>query len=35
MVLALRTVLRDTWYASQKAMQAIDKLDKIYYSPVV
>ncbi len=29
--LAFRTVLMDTWYASQKVMQAIDKLGKIYY----
>ena len=29
--LGLRTVLMDTWYASQKVMQAIDKLGKIYY----
>jgi hypothetical protein len=35
MALALRTVLMDTWYASQQVMQAIDKLGKIYYSPVV
>jgi hypothetical protein len=35
MALALRTVLMDTWYESQQVMQAIDKLGKIYYSPVV
>ena len=35
MALALRTVLMDTWYASQKVMQAIDKLGKIYYITVV
>ncbi len=32
--LAFRTVLMDTWYASQKVMQAIDKLGKIYYCPL-
>ena len=35
MTLALITVLIDTWYASQKVMQAIDKVGKIYYSTVV
>ena len=35
MALALRTVLMDTCYASQQLMQAIDKLGKIYYIPVV
>jgi hypothetical protein len=30
-----KTVLMDTWYASQKVMEAIDKLGKIYYCPVV
>jgi hypothetical protein len=29
--LAFKTVLMDTWYASQKVMQAIDKLGNIYY----
>ena len=28
--LSLRTFLMDSWYASQKVMQAIDKLGKIY-----
>jgi len=32
--LGLRTVLMDTWYASQKVMQAIDRLGKIYYCPL-
>jgi len=32
--LAFRTVLMDTWYASKKVMQAIDKLGKIYYCPL-
>ena len=32
--LAFRTVLMDTWYASQKVMQPIDKLGKIYYCPL-
>jgi hypothetical protein len=31
--LGLRTVLIDTGAASQKVMQAIDRLGKIYYSP--
>jgi hypothetical protein len=29
--LAFKTVLMDTWYATQKVMEAIDKLGKIYY----
>ena len=33
--LAFRTVLMDTWYASQTVMQAIDKLGKIYYITVL
>lgn len=33
--LSWRTVLMDSWYASQKVMSAIDKLGKIYYCPVV
>jgi hypothetical protein len=32
--MTFRTVLMDTWYASQKVMQAIDKLGKIYYCPL-
>lgn len=32
--LAFKTVLMDTWYASQKVMEAIDKLGKIYYCPL-
>jgi hypothetical protein len=32
--LGLRTVLMDTWSASQKVMQAIDRLGKIYYCPL-
>jgi hypothetical protein len=32
--LGFRTVLMDTWYASQKVMQAIDWLGKIYYCPL-
>jgi hypothetical protein len=32
--LAFRTVLMDTWYASRKVMQAIDKLGKVYYCPL-
>jgi len=30
--LGFKTVLMDTWYASQKVMEAIDNLGKIYYS---
>lgn len=33
--LSWRTVLMDSWYASQKVMEVIDKLGKIYYCPVV
>jgi hypothetical protein len=29
--LAFNTVLMSTWYTSEKFMQAIDKLGKIYY----
>ena len=29
--LGLRTVLMDTWYATQKVMQAIDRLGKIQH----
>ena len=29
--LAFKTILMDTWYASQKIMEAIDMLSKIYY----
>jgi len=32
--LPFRTVLMDTWYASQKLMAQIDTLGKIYYCPV-
>jgi hypothetical protein len=32
--LGFRIVLMDTWYASQKVMQAIDRLGKIYYCPL-
>lgn len=32
--IAFRTVLMDTWYVSQKVMQTIDKLGKIYYCPL-
>ena len=31
--LAFKTILMDTWYASQKIMEAIDMLSKIYYCP--
>ncbi len=31
--MGLRTVLMDTWSASQKVMQAIDRLGTIYYWP--
>ncbi len=30
--LAFKTILMDPWYTSQKVMQAIDKLGKIYFS---
>jgi hypothetical protein len=33
-VLPLRTVLMDSWYASQKLMAQIDLLGKIYYCPL-
>ena len=32
--LAFRTVLMDSWYATQKLMAQIDQLDKIYYCPL-
>lgn len=32
--LAFRTVLMDSWYASQKVMAQIDQLGKIYYCPL-
>lgn len=32
--LACRTVLMDSWYATQKVMQLIDTLGKIYYCPL-
>lgn len=32
--LSWRTVLMDSWYASQKVMEVIDKLGKIYYCPL-
>jgi hypothetical protein len=32
--LAFKTALMDTWYASQKVMEAIDNLGQIYYCPL-
>jgi hypothetical protein len=32
--LAFKTILMNTWYASQKVLEAIDKLGKIYYCPL-
>ena len=32
--LSWRTVLMDSWYASQKVMEMIDKLGKISYCPL-
>jgi hypothetical protein len=32
--LAFKTVLMDTWYATNSLMKLIDKLGKIYYCPL-